>query len=240
MPPKQMHHRAAAKMEREATKAVDDQQRKAKAADDAKWAGEGLSKAELRHQEKMQKAQDKQIKSETKKMLKTEEEDVMASVKLTGQAKKNLRELGEYTSSGKAAGSAKVTQFELRQRQELEAKEREAEAAAAERKKEKILDDLHLGENTNHLLKQEYEKDVAQYGAGNVIQAHGVSEALAAGASIVSTDKGAQKRKNKRAYKDFEEAKLKELREDYPELKLSQLKEKCFAEFQRQNNNEHE
>lgn len=235
-----MHHRAVAKMEREAAKQADDRDKKAKAAEDAKWAGEGPSRAEMRHLEKMQKAQDQQQKREMKKIVKEDDSAIMSSVKLTKQAKSNLRELGEYKGGNAPDGTKKITQHELMKMKEKEEAERKAQFEADQRKKERILDqtDLLAIENTNRERRDEYEKDVERYGQGNVLRASNIDAALSldlSGSQLIANDKGAQKKKNKRAYKDFEEKRLPELKLDYPELKLSQLKEKCFVEFQRLN-----
>ena len=242
MPPKQpyVHHRAQAKAEREAVKAADAAAAKAKADDDKKWGGEGLSKAELAFQKKQQQSQDKAEAKQRKQQVNEDDAALMASVKLTNSAKKNLRELGEHTGGNGALTNGKVTQFQLQQRRDEEEKQRQIEYQKEERKKEKILDKMDIGENTNHILKQEMAKDEAKYGAGNVYSARNIDAAIIvgsqiSGADLIASDKGAQKRKLKQAYKAFETERLPELREDNPGLKLSQLKEQCWAEFKRLN-----
>lgn len=243
MPPKTpyVHHRAQAKAERDAVKAADAAQAKAKADDDKKWGGESLSKAELAYQKKQQEAQDKNDTKQRKQQVNEDDAALMASVKLTNSAKKNLRALGEHTGgNGALTGDGKVTQFQLQQRRDEEEKQRQVEFEKDQRKKEKILDKIDIGENTNHLLKQEMIQDEAKYGSGNVYSARNIDAAIIvgsaiSGADLIANDKGAQKRKLKQAYKQFETERLPELREDNPGLKLSQLKEQCWAEFKRLN-----
>jgi len=236
------HQRAVEKQEREVAKAAQASQLKAQAAEDAKWAGT-LSKKEIRAQEKLEtkaaQTEQKQQKKEMKKALNDDDEVMMAGVKLTAKGKKTLRDLGEYSGNN----NNKVTQFDLQQRKDAEEKQRQIEFEASKLKQQKILgntNDLLAIENTNHILKTEEAKDIARYGAGNVLSARNIDAAVSlagglSGADLVAGDKAAQKRKQKRLYKDFEEQRLTELKMDYPDLKLSQLKEKCFAEFQRQN-----
>lgn len=246
MPPKKQpennHPRAVAKREREAQQAAMSKAASAKAAEDAKWAdtpNRKEQKAAERSQDKMQKQQELLDKRAAKKALQAEEDVLMAKVKLDGAAKKNLLELGEYKGTGQITTSAgKITQHELMLRKEKEKQLQEKQAELDRLKSEKILtNDYGLVENTNHLNKVAYQEDVDKYGAGNVVDARGVENAIK-GMSLLSIDPAELKadrfpeKRRKQAYKEFEKKRLPEMRLDYPELKLSQLREKIFKEFQ--------
>lgn len=91
-------------------------------------------------------------------------------------------------------------------------------------------------ENVNVILAEARAADEAKFGAENVIEAHGVDQALA----VLNLAEGPDRNPERRAkalHKAFEEKMLPIVKEDHPGLRLSQYKEIMWKLWQKSEEN---
>jgi hypothetical protein len=224
--PKKVHTNPKAEAARERK----DEVKKAKktaaetAAENAKWADEGSSATEQRKREKQLKDAEEAKKRAEKKALAAKEEEEAA--KLSGKAKG-------------VSNAEKITRVQLlRQQEEVEAR-RKLEAEQERLAALKLVAQDAPVPNLNREIDEQKQRDIAQYGAANVIHASGIESALdasrtlsasaaAASASAASAVDQHPEKRMKSAHAEFEERMLPIVREENPHLKLSQYKELIF------------
>lgn len=222
--PKKLHTNPKAQEARERK----DEQKKVKraaevkAAQDEYWKDEGQSAAEKRAAAAEAKRLEEAKKREQKRLLAEKEEKEMQTVRL--------------------AKEAKVTQFQLTQRAIKLEKEKEELDKIKQMKEQNLIPQLELEETINmNRLRSEIElKELEEFGAGNVVSASSLEEALEAlkingigntNSLLSSTGGGEEKldrrpeKRMKAAYLEFEEREMPNIKEENPGLRLSQYKE---------------
>lgn len=187
----------------------------AQKADNEKWSDEGTSKTEVRKAEAEAKRKVEASKRLEKKAIADADAALLA---------KSL-----------AAKPTKVTNFEMQQNQQKSNMELKKQQDAAELAKKKIFTAVELSENSNQTAREQRAADVQQYGAGNVVDASGITDALqqlqASGGEDLS-DRHPEKRL-KAAFKAYEELWMPQLRAEHGSLRLSQIRELLWEQWQK-------
>jgi len=136
-------------------------------------------------------------------------------------------------NSVKLAKSAKITQFQLRQKNEVLGKQSEKEKTDRQLKDQKLLPLTELTPNTNISLLEQQKRDEEEFGKENVVSAQSIDEAL----EKLTIDSGVKfvdqhpERRMKAAYKAYESSQMPLLKEEFPTLKYSQLKERLWQNW---------
>mmetsp|Transcript_36189 Transcript_36189/g.71158 ORF Transcript_36189/g.71158 Transcript_36189/m.71158 type:complete len:213 (-) Transcript_36189:104-742(-) len=188
--------------ERKATEKASKKAAASKAAEDAKWTDEGKDKASQRKAAADAKRQEELRKRAEKKRLAEEDEAKVAK-----------------EARGKNAANTKVTQRQILSM--ADQRKAQAEQLAKERKlaQQKIVKQMEVSENVNHIPQEE--------------QWMGAEQAIAAlSVGGDEEDKHPEKRM-KAAYKAYAEVNMPILKEDNPGLKLSQYKDMLFKQWQK-------
>ncbi|KAF4659068.1 hypothetical protein FOL47_007727 [Perkinsus chesapeaki] len=201
------------KKDQQEQKNAEEQKRK----EDALWRDDDKTKAakDARARAKEEAHDAKLEKDKEKRELLQAEEEALKNVgkskkQLAGSKKVSRRDIQSHALMGLSAPPTK--------------KKSHKPAAAAP----KVVTDVPLQENINHLIRAQAEKGV------EVVSASGIDKAIGALASEgdVGEDRHPEKRV-KALYAAFEERRMAEMKEEYPNLKRSQYKDKIFKEWQK-------
>lgn len=229
--PKKLHSNPKAEAARERKDEVKKAKKSAaeKAAEDAKWVDEGSTATEQRKREKAQREAEEARKRAEKKALLEKEEAEAAAI------------------SGKAKGVSNADKMTramlLRQAEEAEQR-RKAEAERVKLEALKLVAPEEPAPNLNRAISEEKARDVAQFGAENVIYASGVDAVLSAtsgkvlttgsSAAASSSSSGPAKAPTmKSAFAEFEDRMMPIVQDENPRLKLSQRKEIIYKLWQK-------
>lgn len=229
--PKKLHSNPKAEAARERKDEVKKAKKSAaeKAAEDAKWVDEGSTATEQRKREKAQReAEEARKRVERKALLEKEEAEAAA---ISGKAK------------GVSNADKMTRAMLLRQAEEAEQR-RKAEAERVKLEALKLVAPEEPAPNLNRAISEEKARDVAQFGAENVIYASGVDAVLSAtsgkvlttGSSAAASSSSAGPAKAptmKSAFAEFEDRMMPIVHEENPRLKLSQRKEIIFKLWQK-------
>ncbi|PHJ18970.1 coiled-coil domain containing 124 family protein [Cystoisospora suis] len=198
------NHRAVEARERKAQAAAEAARAKAEEAERRKWEDNDKSVARKteRKAAALQKAEERaQHKAELRRLA-AEEDAAFA---------RNTQQ--------KNAAPAKLTRAQIQQRALLAA----AAAKKAEAVEEKVVDEVEIQPNINHLIRQQ-TLQMRDSGV-EVVSASSVAEALAAMSIGEPTADRHPERRMKAAFKAYEDVWMPRLKAENPSLKRSQLME---------------
>lgn len=198
-----------------------------KAQEDAKWTDEGSTATEKRRLEKIQKDLEDAKKRAEKKAL----------------AAKEAAETSTISAKGKLPNAEKITRAQLLRQADEQAEARRVEAERLRMEQLNLVAPLEPQLNLNRQASNELAKDIAEFGAENVIHASGVDSvltqvgggALTQGAASSSSGAAAidqhPEKRMKSAFAEYEERQMPIVRAENPRLKLSQYKQIIFKNW---------